>query len=82
MPYHYKLNIDPPMPRPYDSKIQWVKADMLATVCFERLFLPFLKKGADGKREYDVRVIDDADFLKVKECVLNALGMTYLTNYL
>ena len=82
MPYHHKLYVDPPLPKPYDSKIQWVKADMLATVGFKRLFLPFKKKGSNGKREYDVRVIDEADFLKIKECVLNALGMTQLINYL
>ena len=82
MPYHHRLFIDPLLPPPYNQKTQWVKADMLATVSFKRLILPFKKKGPDGKREYDIRVIDDADFLKIKVCVLNALGMAHLSNYL
>ena len=82
MPYHYKFYIDPPLPSPYNKKVQWVKADMIATVSFTRLYLPFIKKGSNGKRQYDIRVIDAADFLKIQECVLNALGMTNLADYL
>lgn len=82
MPHHYRLQMRPPLPYPYNSEIQWVKADMLATVSFQRLHLPYIKKNKDGKREYDVRLIDEADFLKIKECVLNALGLTQLINYL
>ena len=82
MPYHHKIVMDPLLPAPYNNKIQWVKADMLATVSFKRLNLPFKKKDSDGKREYDIRIIDDADFLKIKMCVLHALGMSHLSNYL
>lgn len=82
MPYHYRLHLTPPLPAPYDTSLSWVKADMLATVSFKRLHLPYKGKDSNGKREYDVRVIDSADFIKIKECVLHALGMTGLTDYL
>ncbi|WP_293675629.1 type II toxin-antitoxin system PemK/MazF family toxin, partial [Thiolapillus sp.] len=42
--YHHKFTLDPVLPKPYNSKIQWVKADMLYTVSFDRLYLPFEKK--------------------------------------
>ena len=48
-PYHYKLNITPPLPEPYDANHAWVKADMLYTVAFDRLFLPFNKKTLQEK---------------------------------
>ena len=82
MPYHYRLCFDPPLPSPYNSSTQWAKGDMLYTVSFDRLSMPFVRKKANGKRIYDIRTIDEADFIKIKKCVLNALGMTNLTEYL
>jgi uncharacterized protein YifN (PemK superfamily) len=82
MPYHYKLYVDPELPTPYNAKFHWVKADMLYTVSFERLFLPFDGKDAGGKRQYDVRVIDKSDLIKIQQCVLHGLGLTALTDYL
>lgn len=81
-PYHYRLHTIPPMPAPYNSASHWVKADMIYTVSFERLFLMFDGKDANGKRIYDQRIIDAADLLKIRACVLHALGMTSLTDYL
>lgn len=81
MNYHYKLYIEPPLPPPYNSKIHWVKTDMLATVSLQRLNLPFYKN-KNGKRERDIRVIDKIDLKKIRECVLCAIGLNYLTNYL
>ena len=80
MPYHYRIHMDPPLPPPYDSPYAWVKSDMLYTVSFDRLFLPFSKKDASGKREYDVRVIDKIDLIKVQECVIYGLGLIALTS--
>ena len=57
-PYHYKLHVDPVLPAPYDAKFHWVKADMVYTVSFDRLFMPFNGKDDSGKRIYDVRIID------------------------
>lgn len=81
-PYHYRLRTIPPLPAPYSADEHWVKADMIYTVSFARLFLLFREKDAQGKRIYDQRVIDDADLLKIKEAALHGLGLTALTAYL
>jgi uncharacterized protein YifN (PemK superfamily) len=80
--YHFKLHVAPPLPAPYNSNYHWVKADMLYTVSFNRLNLPFLGKDSSGKRKYDVRIIDPADLIKIQECMMHALGLTRLTGYL
>lgn len=80
--YHHRIHIHPPLPKPYDSKISWVKADMIYTVSFDRLTLPFVKKNDGGKREYDVRVVDKSDLIKIQYCLLHALGMSSLTDNL
>lgn len=82
MPYHYCLNLNPTLPPPYNSQEQWVKADMIATVSFSRLSLPFLGKGIDGKRQYIKRVIDKQDFKAIQKCILNAIGLDKLTSYI
>jgi mRNA interferase MazF len=82
MNYHHKLHFSLPLPTPYDSEHKWVKGDMFSTVAFSRLYLPCLGKDDAGKRIYDVRILDKADFKKVQLCVLNALGLSGLTEYL
>ena len=82
MPYHYKLILNPTLPPPYNSKEQWVKADMLATVSFNRLTLPFSGKGAGGKRQYIKKVISGHDFESIQKCILNAIGLNNLTQYI
>lgn len=81
--YHYRLHTTPSLPAPYVSAVHWVKADMLYTVSFERLFLmSHGKKNATGKRIYDQRVIDAADLLKIQAAILQGIGLTTLTSYL
>ena len=82
MPYHYKLHTDPELPEPYNSKYHWVKADMIYTVSFDRLSLPFKEKDLSGKRIYDVRIIDKSELIKIQHCILHGLGLTVLTEYL
>lgn len=83
MPYHCQLYFDPPLPAPYDYMIGWVKADMFATVSFSRLFMPRHKeRDENGKRIYDKRKIGTSELKKVRECMLNALGLSNLTSYL
>lgn len=81
-PYHFKLHVAPVLPAPYNATFHWVKADMLYTVAFSRLHLPFDGKDASGNRNYDVRVIDTADLLKIQEFILHGLGLPCLTSYL
>ena len=80
--YHYRLHTNPTLPEPYSSESHWVKADMVYTVSFERLFLMTSGKDANGKRIYDQRVIDRADLLKIQAAVLHGIGLTALTDYL
>ena len=80
--YHYKLHVDPVLPEPYNANFHWVKADMVYTVSFDRLHLPFDGKDGSGKRNYDVRVIDKSDLIKIQQCLLHGLGLTALTDYL
>ena len=81
-PYHFRLHTTPALPAPYDADFHWVKADMIYTVSFSRLFLPFDGKDEGGNRIYDVRVVDQADLLQIQQCVLHGLGLTHLTAYL
>ena len=81
-PFHFKLHINPGLPHPFNSPFHWVKADMIYTVSFERLFLLHNGKDKSGKRIYIERVIDEADLVKIRQCILHGLGMTALTDYL
>jgi mRNA interferase MazF len=82
-PYHYRICIDPPLPSPYDAKFHWVKADMIYTVSFGRLHCMFDGKDpASGKRNYDIRVIEREDLLKIQQCMLHAVGLSHLTSHL
>lgn len=81
-PYHFKLRISPVLPQPYDATYHWVKADMLYTVSFARLSLPFDGKDATGKRRHVVHVVDREDMRQIQHCILHALGLTSLTDYL
>lgn len=46
----------------------WVKGDIVLTVAFHRLRLLF-RGHVNGQRDYDVRVLDDETFEKIKACV-------------
>lgn len=74
-PYHYLLTIDPPLPAPYDSPTQWVKADMIYAVSFDRLFLPSAGKDSKGNRVKDFRTVSDKDFKEIQSCMLHGLGL-------
>lgn len=82
MPFHFKLHTTPPLPEPYNSEFHWVKGDMVNAVSFQRLSLPTLGKDGNGKRVYDIRVLDAADFRGVQQAVLHGLGLSKLTFHL
>ena len=75
-PYHYKLHFDSPLPYPYnDSNHAWVKADMIYTMSFARLSPMLMQKDTQGKREYDIRLVDKYDLIKIQECILFGIGL-------
>ncbi len=51
---------------------------MLYTVSFDRLYLPFEKKGGTGKRIYDIRVLDKADMIKIQQCILHGIRYDHI----
>lgn len=79
--FHYELELDQPLPAPFDSPKMWVKADMLATVGFHRLDLIRSGRGADGKRKYLTQKITMVQLRCVYRAVLHAIGMSDLTRH-
>ena len=74
--YHCRLDLTQPLPPPYAETEWWVKADMVATVSFERLDLFRTARDHMGRRKYltDLRV-SDAEFEQVKAAVRRALDL-------
>ncbi|WP_187969234.1 type II toxin-antitoxin system PemK/MazF family toxin [Aquibium microcysteis] len=73
--YNCLLELDPPLPFPYDSPRMWVKADMVMCVAFHRLKLLDRGRDATGERVYDVRVLSPEKMAEIKECIKHSLGM-------
>ena len=74
--YHCKIELEHPLPYPFTQTTWWVKADMVATVCFNRLDLFRTDRDNNGNRKYlsDLKVSDE-NFHTVKETVRIALGL-------
>lgn len=68
------IELDPPLPFPYQERRMWVKADMIMTVAFHRLKLLHAGRGPDGDRLYDIRVVDEEKMAEIRQCIRNALG--------
>jgi mRNA interferase MazF len=80
-PYHYRIAWDTPFPAPYNSNFHWVKGDMIYTMGFERLFLPFDRKDG-GKRQYDIRQLPGHKLKEVQKCILHGMSLSCLTEHL
>lgn len=82
-PYHCKLNINPPLPEPWDSSEVWVKGDMVAAVGFHRLNLIRIGRDDDTKvRRYRTNLLTKQQIKEVHACVLHSIGLFQLTKYL
>jgi mRNA interferase MazF len=74
--YHCRIELDAPLPAPYDETVWWIKADMVFTVGFDRLDLFQTPRDQYGRRKYLTNLrISDANFETVKETVRHALGL-------
>ena len=80
--YQCRLELTEALPSPFTSTTMWVKADMLATVCFERLDLFRTGRDQSGKRKFLTPKICPEDLIRVRCCVLHALGLGTLTQAL
>ena len=76
--YHHRLELDPPLPAPYDNPVMWVKGDIVLTVAFHRLRLLFDGKDEEGNRLYDQRVLEANELRVIQQCVVRGLGMGHL----
>lgn len=74
-PYHFKLQITPVLPSPFDSEWHWVKADMMYALSFKRFHLPSDGKMAGGKRIYELRTVSPEDLHQIRQCLLQGLGL-------
>jgi len=74
LPHHMQIAFEPPLPKPYDAPVMWLKGDVVLTVAFHRLRLLF-SNWDSGQRVYDVRILDDETMEKIRECVRAGLGL-------
>ena len=74
--YQCRLELDKPLPEPFAAMVWWVKADMIATVGFDRLDLFRTARDQYGKRKYlsDLRV-SAAQLDAIKQAVRHALNL-------
>lgn len=77
--HHCSIKLAAKLPAPFDSDEMWVKADMVATVSFERLNL--LRTGRDpfGRRKYLTPKLEPDQLKTVYHCVLHGIGLSHLT---
>jgi mRNA interferase MazF len=68
-PYHDKFLIDPPLPIPYHSPIQWIKGDMVYSLSLNRLTFPRYKD-KEMNRLYDMRIVSPDVMRLIENCVL------------
>lgn len=74
--YHCRIELDEPLPAPFNQNVWWVKADMLASVSLARLELFRTDRDQDGKRRYLNNLkVDEQNFEQIKEAVRRALGL-------
>lgn len=77
MPYHHKITLERPLPRPWDGNPFWAICDHVITVGFKRVSLIKIGKDRYGGRQYARFKLDDSDLNAVKNCVLHGLGMSH-----
>lgn len=71
--YHFEIEVCPPLPAPYQSPKMWVKSDMVYTVSFSRLHVPFAGKDSSGKRVQDIRVLSIETLRQLRSSVCEAM---------
>lgn len=81
--YQCKIILPHSAPRPYEGQFKFAKADMLATVAYRRLTMPYTGRNpTTGTRQYLKMVLEPGELLKLHKAVLFALGLGALTEHL
>lgn len=73
--YHVQILIKPPLRKPYNNPIAWVKADMLYTVSIDRLDRPS-KFDQNKNRVYYKQVVSADVMTKIEDAILCGLGIS------
>lgn len=82
MSFHCRLELDPPLPRPWSGPETWVKGDMVLAVGFHRLDFVRLGKDQSGKRIYRYSTLTPQQLATVRKCVLCGIGLAQLARHL
>jgi uncharacterized protein YifN (PemK superfamily) len=74
--YHPKIDLGFELPHPFPAQVWWAKADMVASVSFQRLDLFRTERDQDGKRKYlnNLKVPED-QFVLIQAAVKLAFGL-------
>ena len=81
--YQCKVNLPFSAPAPYDGSFKFAKADMLATVSYRRLSMPYTGRDpTSGQRKYLKMILEPEELKKLRICVLHSLGLGALTEHL
>jgi mRNA interferase MazF len=80
----YQCKVDLPFeaPAPYAGSVKWAKADMLATLCYNRMSLPYEGKDHTGKRKYLKMILNPVELAKIRVAMLHALDLETLAHHL
>jgi mRNA interferase MazF len=73
--YHLALHLEPTLPAPFNAADMWVKADMVATVSFERLDLFRTSRRPSEHRKYLQPRLSADQLAALRRCVAHALGL-------
>ena len=79
--HHCMLELERPLPAPFNSPVMWAKSDMLVTVARSRLDR-FRAGRRGGPRKYVSGQINPEQFRAVRASILCGLGLENLTNHL
>jgi uncharacterized protein YifN (PemK superfamily) len=73
--YVARIDFGNALPHPFPYTVFWAKCDMIATVSFERLDLFHTSRDQSGKRKYLHPKMTAEDIVRVRACVLKAIGL-------
>ncbi len=79
VPYVCEIVVSPPLPAPYNALVMWAKADMLATVGFDRLDLFRTGRDPGGRRRHLQPRLPPDDIARIEAAICHALGLPILT---
>ncbi|KAK0334529.1 type II toxin-antitoxin system PemK/MazF family toxin [Brevundimonas aurantiaca] len=80
--YHYNLELERDLPRPWEGREKWAKCDLFAAVSHKRLSLIGVGRGPDGSRKYIQPCVTEQQLKSIRASVLCALSLQQLTRHL